>query len=81
MGALCSERLNKSLEALDAAGFAVVLGGLDAKLKSPKSSLGMVKGFGFLGAMDEDLGAAAGLGVGLGVVSKKPPPLNGGEVS
>lgn len=81
MGALCSERPNKSLEALDAAGIAVVLGGLDAKLKSPKSSFGTLKGFEVWGAMNEVLGAAAGLGAGLGVVSKKPPPLNGGEVS
>ena len=62
-------------------GLVVVLGGLAAKLKSPKSSFGMLNGFGVVGAWKEGLGAVAGFDAGFGVVSKKPPPLNGVEVS
>lgn len=57
------------------AGFEVALGGLEAKLKSPKSSLGI------LGAANGDFDVAAGFAVGFEVVSKKPPPLVVGEVS
>lgn len=57
------------------------MGGLAAKLKSPKSSLGTLSGFGGCGAVTDGLEAEAGLAAGLGVLSKKPPPLSGGDVS
>ena len=46
------------------------MGGLAAKLKSPKSSLALPNGFWACGAALKDLGAAAGLGAGFGVVKK-----------
>ena len=46
MEAVFSARLNKSVEGLAIAGLVVAFGGLDAKLKSPKSSLGKLKGLG-----------------------------------
>ena len=45
-GACCPEIPNKSFEAFATTGFVVGFGGLEAKLKSPKSSLGMLNGFG-----------------------------------
>ena len=57
------------------------MGALEAKLKSPKSSFGILSGFGGCEVVKEGLEAAAGLAAGFGVVSKKPPPLSGGEVS
>lgn len=57
------------------------LGGLEAKLKSPKSSLGILSVFGCWEVVKEGLKAVAGLAAGFGVVSKKPPPLSGGEVN
>ena len=44
-GADGDESPNRLFEAV-VAGFDVVLGGLEAKLKSPKSSLGTLSGFG-----------------------------------
>ncbi len=80
-GADGDESPKRSFGAPAEAGFEVALGGLEAKLKSPKSSFGILSGFGGCEVVKEGLEAGAGLAAGFGVVSKKPPPLSGGEVS
>ena len=75
------ERPNRSFEAPAEAGLDAFVGGLEAKLKSPKSSLGILSGFDCGGAVKDGLDAEADLAADFGVVSKKPPPLSAGEVN
>lgn len=69
------ERPKRSFELLSPGGFDAVLGGLAAKLKSPKSSLGRLSGLGCCEAVNAGFDEGVGFTAGLGVVSKKPPPL------
>lgn len=80
-GAEGDERPKGSFDAVAVAGFEVAFGGLEAKLKSPKSSMGILSGFDGCVTTGDGFGAAAGFAAGLGVVSKKPPPLNEGDVT
>lgn len=80
-GADGDESPKRSFGATAEAGFVVCLGGLVAKLKSPKSSMGILSGFGCCEVVRVGLEAVAGLAAGFWDVSKKPPPLRGGEVS
>ena len=79
LGGPGSEKPNRSLEALMVAGWVGAGGGADAKLKSPKSfeALGARLAWGVCGTFD----AIAGFEASLGPVSKKPPPLRGGDVT
>lgn len=71
-----SEKPNKSFDALVFAGLEGADGGLDAKLKSPKSYAALVDKLA-CGTRE----ATIGFGAGLVPVSKNPPPLCGGEVN
>lgn len=81
VGADKLERPKRSVEALPAEAFGAALGGLAAKLKSPKSSLGIPRGLDSCGVLFALPNADVGFATGFGVVSKKPPPLTDGDVS
>ena len=81
VGAEELERPKRSLSAPVAGAFDAVLGGLAAKLKSPKSSLGTFSGLGRCGTLFDGPDGDVGFATNFEVVSKKPPPLVDGEVS
>ena len=79
LGGVGSEKPKRSFEALVVAGLVDAGAEGDAKLKSPKSleTLGAKLAWGACGGLD----AIAGFEASFGPVSKKPPPLRGGDVT
>lgn len=79
LGGVGSEKSKRSFEVLVVAGLVDAGAGGDAKLKSPKSfeALGVKLAWGNCGGFD----AFAGFEASFGPVSKKPPPLRGGDVT
>lgn len=79
MGGVGSEKSKRSFEALMVAGLVDAGAGEGAKLNSPKSfeALGVKLAWGSCGGFD----AIAGFEASFGPVSKKLPPLRGGDVT
>lgn len=79
LGGVGSEKSKRSFEALVVAGLVDAGTEGDAKLKSPKSleALGARTAWGACGGFN----AIAGFEASLGLASKKPPPLRGGDVT